>query len=37
MEDKIVSNIVIDWHNMFVKPFIHIALDYKWPSNYYAT
>ena len=28
MEDQIVSNILIDWH-MFVKPFIHKALDYK--------
>ena len=29
LEDKIVSNILIDWHDMCVKAFIHLALACK--------
>ena len=29
LEEKIVSNILIDWHGMCVKAFIHIALACK--------
>ena len=29
LEEKIVSNGLIDWHNMCVKAFIHIALACK--------
>ena len=36
LEKKIVSNILIDWHDMCVKAFIHKALAFKWPPNNYA-
>ena len=34
LEENIVSNSLIDWQDMRVKDFIHIALAYKWASSY---
>ena len=36
LEKKIVSNRLINWQDMWMKTFIHIALACKWPTNYYA-
>ena len=36
LEDKIVSNSLIEWHDMCVKAFSHIELARKSPPNYYA-
>ena len=35
LENKIVSNSLIDLQNMLLKDFIHIALACKWPPNHY--
>ena len=34
LEEKLVSNSPIDWQDMFVKDFIHIALACKRALNY---
>ena len=36
LEEKIVSNSLINLQDMWVKYFIYIALACKWPPNYYA-
>ena len=36
LEEKIVSNILIDWHDMCVKALILITLACKCTPNYYA-